>query len=60
VLIESGAKLGEDGVQLVSASGCDSLLAEFANSIVESPRRHPSTPWNSIYGSAACAIPHTL
>jgi hypothetical protein len=40
VLTESGSKLGEDGVQLASASGCDSLLAEFADSIVESPRQH--------------------
>ena len=40
VLIESGSELGEDGVQLVSASGCDRLLAEFADSIVEPPRQH--------------------
>src|SRR4029077_6817491 len=40
VLTESGSKLGEDSVQLASPSGCDGLLAKFANSIVESPRRH--------------------
>jgi hypothetical protein len=35
-------------------------LAEFTDSIVESPRRHASTQKNSTYGSATCAIPHTL
>jgi len=41
--MESGSKLGEDDVQLASASGCESLLAEFADSIVEPPRRHHCT-----------------
>jgi hypothetical protein len=42
VLTECGSKLGEDGVQLASPSGCESLLAEFVDSIVEPPRRHPA------------------
>ena len=37
--MECGSKLGEDGVRLASASGCESLLAEFADSIVEPPLR---------------------
>ena len=40
VLTESGSKLGEDSVQLVSAWGGESLVAEFADSIVQSPRQH--------------------
>jgi hypothetical protein len=60
VLTESGPKLGEDSVQLASPSGYDGLLAKFANSIVEPPRRHACTSGNSIHGSAVCAIPHIL
>jgi len=60
VLTESGPKLGEDRVQLASPSGYDGLLAKFANSIVESPRRHACTSWNFMHGSVVCAIPHIL
>src|SRR4029077_11505736 len=55
---------GEDDVRLASASGCESLLAEFADSIVEPPLRHPAPQANRIsnsnHGSVACGIPLTL
>jgi len=62
--MECGSKLGEDGVRLASASGRESLLAEFADSIVEPPLRHPAPQANRIsnsnHASVACGIPHTL
>jgi hypothetical protein len=66
VLAECGSKLGEDDVRLASASGCESLLAEFADSIVEPPLRHPAPQAisnrisNSNHGSVVCGIPLTL
>jgi hypothetical protein len=38
--MESGLEVGHDGVQLVIALGFASLVAEFADSIVESALRH--------------------
>ena len=42
MLTESGLEVGDDGLQLVIALGFASMVAEFADSIVESALRHTS------------------
>ena len=60
VLMESGLEVCDDGVQLVSAFGFASLVAEFADSIVKSALSHTSLAAHFSHGSALCAIPYIL
>jgi hypothetical protein len=60
VLMESGLEVCDDGVQVVSALGFASPVAEFANSIVQSALRHTSLALHFTHGSALCAIPYIL
>jgi hypothetical protein len=58
--MESELEVCDDGVQVVSALGFASLVAEFADSIVQSALRHTSLARHSTHGSALCAIPYIL
>jgi hypothetical protein len=60
VLMESGLEVCDDGVQVVSALGFASLVAEFADSIVQSALRHTSLALHFTHGYALCAIPYIL
>jgi hypothetical protein len=60
VLMESGLEVCDDGVQVVSALGFASLVAEFADFIIQSALRHTSLALDFTHGSALCAIPYIL
>ena len=60
VLMESRLEVCDDDVQLASALGFASPVAEFADSVIESTLQHTSPALHFTHGPALCAIPYIL